>query len=215
MKQPILKVQRYLSLRAIIIKSIGMNTLKSALLFCLFNCAVLFASAQAAAHLKHHHPLPLSLCTIKAGSSVDSSVVKLFGEGVFEKNERHGGARYFTDESKKIILKTVIGTDHVIEEVALCSYKLPFDFINDKLQSIPVTKNLNVQSIMIGNIHIGDKREKIVQQFGDPNKTELVNGIRKLRYEDTRGEWKSVLMYNAAFEFKDDRLERISIYNGD
>jgi hypothetical protein len=192
-----------------------MNLFKSTFLFCIFNASVLFASAQAAAHLKHHHPLPLSLCNVKAGSSNDAFVTGLYGEGLFDSKDGHGGARYFTDEEKKIILKTVIGPDKVIEEVAVCSYKLPFDNVKDKLQSIPAAKKLNVQAIMMGNIHIGDKREKIVLQFGDPNKTEKTNNINTLRYEDTHDEWKEVLNYNTTFEFKEDRLERITIYNGE
>jgi hypothetical protein len=190
-----------------------MNILKSIFLLSSFNFAILFVNAQAVAHLKHHHPLPLALCIVKAGTTTDSMVMKLYGEGLLNTKEGKAGVRYFTDETKKIILRTAAGTDNVIEEVALCSYKLPFDFVKDKLESIPVSKKLNAQSIMMGNIHTGDKKEKIVQQFGDPNKTESVNGIRLLSYEDTNDEWKEVKNYHAVFEFKDDRLERITISN--
>jgi hypothetical protein len=192
-----------------------MNILKPVFLSSVFSLAVLFADGQAAAHLKHHHPLPLSLCNVKAGSSNDSMVTKLYGEGLFDKNDGHGGARYYTDEAKKIVFKSVIGVDGVIEEVAVCSYKLPFDFVKDKLQSIPAAKKLNAQAIMMGNIHVGDKKEKIVLQFGDPNKTEKTETLHKLTYEDSSDEWKEVLNYNASFEFKDDRLERIIIRNGE
>jgi hypothetical protein len=192
-----------------------MNYFKSFFLFCFFSSSVFFANAQAAAHLKHHHPLPLTLCNIKAGSSNDAMVTSLYGEGLFNKEEGHGGARYYTDEGKKIIFKSVIGPDNVIEEVAVCSYKLPFDYVKDKLQSIPAAKKLNAQAIMMGNIHIGDKREKIVLQFGDPNKIENVSEVRSLSYEDTKDAWKEVISYKALFEFKEDRLERISIRNGE
>jgi hypothetical protein len=192
-----------------------MNNIKSIFLFCVISSSVLFAHGQAAAHLKHHHPLPLTLCNIKAGSTNDSVVVKLFGEGLLDTGVGHAGARYFIDESGKIIFKSVIGTEGIIQEVALASPKLPFDFVKDKIKSIPAAKKLNLQSIMMGNIHIGDAKEKIVQLFGDPNKTETVNGIRILTYEDTTDEWKEVHAYKATFEFKENRLERISFYNGE
>jgi hypothetical protein len=193
----------------------AMNSGKSILLLCSISLASLFVNAQAAAHLKHHHPLPLTLCLVTVGSSNDSMVVKLYGEGLFDSKDGPGGARYFTDESRKIILKTVIGADKVIKEVALCSSKLPFDFVKDKMQSIPVAKKLNAQSIMMGNIHIGDTKEKIVLQFGTPNKTETMKEVRLLTYEDTHDEWKEVISYKAMFEFKENRLERITFYNGD
>jgi hypothetical protein len=192
-----------------------MNVGKSILLFCFFSLTTSFVHAQAAAHLKHHHPLPLTLCNVTAGSSNDSMVVRLYGEGLYDSGEGTGGARYFIDESKKIILKTVIGKDKVIEEVSLCSSKLTFDFVKNKMESVPAAKKLNEQSIMTGNIHMGDMREKIVQQFGTPNKTETVKEIRILTYEDTQDEWKEIVFYKATFEFKENRLERIAFYTGD
>ena len=193
-----------------------MKIIKSFFSFSLLVSASLFANAQAAAHLKHHHPLPLSLCSIKAGVTKDSAVVALFGEGLFDKDAGHGGARYYTDETKKIIFRSVIGTDNVIEEVGVCSAKLPFDFIINKTISIPVSKKLNPASIMMGNIKIGDPKEKVVLQFGKPNKDETLNGITSLTYEDTHDEWKEIAIgYTATFEFKENRLERIKLYNGE
>jgi hypothetical protein len=190
-----------------------MKIFKSIFLSCLFSFSIVLVNAQAVAHLKHHHPLPLMLCMVKAGTTTDSMVVKMYGEGMLNPKEGNAGARYFRDETKKIILRTVAGADNVIEEVALSSYKLPFGAVKDKLESIPVSKKLNAQSIMMGNIHTGDKKEKIMLQFGDPNKTESMNEVRVMTYEDTQDEWKEVKNYRAAFEFKDDRLERITISN--
>ena len=195
-------------------------------IFCIF-CS-LFLSAQdnsesyldvsqrdSSAHLKHRHPLPLECSKIKAGYSNDSFVKELYGEGLFDPNTGHGGARYFVDGDRSAILKTVIGVDNIIEEVAITLFPFPFDFVKDKLATVPIAKKLNNNPQMIKGIKLGDSPEKIVEAFGLPNQLRDEGGIRTFVYEDDYNQWEEVLFYTTTFSFKDDKLQRISIYNGE
>lgn len=142
-------------------------------------------------------------------------MLALYGKGLFDEEDGHLGARYFVDASRKVILKTVIGTDATIEEVGLSLYDYPFDFAQEKPDSIPVAVNLKIDPLMIRGIKFSDSTEKVIKTFGLPNQDVTERGIRRLMYEDDYEQWADVLFYSAAFEFKENKLQRIIIYNGD
>lgn len=175
------------------------------------------AKQQYVAHSKHLHPLPLECAGVKIGygSHTDSAVVALYGKGLFNDEDGHGGARFFTDPSKKVIIKTVIGTDDFIEEVAFTLVDFPFDFVRDKVDSIPVAKNLNTDNFLIKNIKFGNSPDIIKSAFGTPNQDNTEEKLRFLIYEDDYELWAEVLYYSAIFVFSNNQLIRISIYDGD
>ena len=173
------------------------------------------STPDSTAHLKHRHPLPLECSKIKAGNSKDADVKDLYGDGLFDKNDGHGGARYFTDSDRRVILKTVIGVDAVIEEVELTLFPFPFEAVKDKLATVPIAKKLNDNPQLIKGVKFGDSAEIIVAAFGVPNKISNEGGIRTFVYQDDYNNWEEVLFYTATFEFNNDKLQRISIYNGE
>ena len=61
-------------------------------------------------HKNHKHPFPLQFDSTKVGCK-DSEILKKFGEGIFDPNDGHLGARYFRDSNKKTFLKITIGVD--------------------------------------------------------------------------------------------------------
>ena len=68
---------------------------------------------------------------------------------------------------------------------------------------------------MIGNIQVGDSAEKIIRLYGTPNHDDELKGIRAMMYEDSYEQWNEVLFYSAVFEFIENKLVCISIYNGE
>jgi len=173
------------------------------------------ATIDSIAHLKHHHPLPLECSGIKAGSSNDALVMKKFGIGLYYSGDGHGGVRYYTDSLRTVILKSVIGVDRMIEEVALTLFEYPFSYTQDKVSSIPLSDNLKGNAGLVGGIKFGDSVERVIKVYGHPNMDEKKDSIRTLVYEDDYERWPEVLFYSARFEFENNMLRRITIYNGE
>ena len=173
------------------------------------------AKVDSIAHTKHHHPIPLECSKVKAGYTNDKVVMALYGQGLFDPNDGHGGARYFVDSAKRVILKTVLGTDNIIEEVALTEYNYPFDFVKNQLKSLPAANALIPAGQLIKGVKLGSSPEAVIKAYGKPNVDKKTGINRVLIYEDDNDLWSEVLFYNAVFEFKNNKLQRISIYNGD
>lgn len=173
------------------------------------------ATIDSIAHVKHHHPLPLECSGIRVDSSDDAFVQKRFGTGLYYSGDGHGGVRYYTDSSRTVIFKSVIGVDTRIEEVALTLFVYPFNYTQDKLSSISVSNNLSGNPGLIGGIKFGDSVEKVIKVYGQPNLVEKKDSVRTIVYEDDYERWPEVLFYSARFEFENNKLRRITIYNGD
>ncbi len=174
-------------------------------------------SKDSIAHTLHLHPLPLNCAGVNLGKdySLDSTVVAIYGEGLFDGNAGHGGARFFVDPAKKVILMSVIGTDRVIEECGITAINFPFAFVADKMDSIPVAEHLQADSLLIKDIQLGDGADKIIRNFGTPNRDSLKENVRTLIYTDDYMFWEEVLFYSAEFVLISDELVRVNIYNGD
>jgi hypothetical protein len=168
-------------------------------------------------HKKHKHPFPLWIGNIKIGKTKDSIITKRFGSGIFDSEDGHGGARYFIDTKKQVMLYTVIGVDNSIEEASLTIKDYPFDFI-DTLKKFPSNAVSTGFSILFKTedmIGIGTTEEMVKSLLGTPNRKEKNAGRTILYYEDSNDQWKQVIFYQATFTFSKDRLIRMTIYNGE
>jgi len=167
-------------------------------------------------HKLHKHPLPLKIIGLSLLTSEDPEVQKLLGTGYYNPDEGHGGARYFWDITKNVQIKSVISVDRRIDQIIVTKPDYPFEFLKNakNLESAKVSgKSLDYS--VIGKITFGDNRMKIVNQFGKPNSDTFKDGFRILRYIDDNDVWNEVLYYEAKFTFKNDKLIRIDLYNGE
>ncbi len=193
------------------------------LLFALITPIHLFAQDSTAtdvfdkAHLLHHHPLPLVCAKIKVGTTKDQEVQSLYGTGVANPSEGHGGARYFIDKQKKCQLRVVIGVDHIIEEVSLTTAAYPFDAtsIVKEFPMNAMSSLLSTSAIVGDSIHLGDSPAKILKKFGKPNSDEPDENTETITYEDTNDQWEDILHYSAVFTFRNNKLVRVNLYNGE
>jgi hypothetical protein len=175
------------------------------------------SDSLAIQHKKHKHPFPLWIGNIKIGKTKDSIITKRFGSGIFDSEDGHGGARYFLDAKKQVILYTVIGVDNSIEEASLSIKDYPFDFL-DTLKKFPnnaISSGFSILSKTDDMIGIGTTEEMVQSLLGTPNREEKNAGYNILYYEDSNDQWKQVIFYQATFTFSKDRLIRMTIYNGE
>jgi hypothetical protein len=175
------------------------------------------AKRDSIAHTKHQHPLPLSCAGVNVGgnTTTDSMLMVLHGKGLFDDDDGHAGARFYKDPTGTIILKAVLGVDRFMEECAISLVNFPFEFVEGKLDSVPISKNLSAKTSLIKNISLGDSPAKVIRKYGAPNMDQQIEDARVLTYTDYLDLWDEVLFYEADFVFKDSKLVRISIYNGD
>jgi hypothetical protein len=168
-------------------------------------------------HKRHKHPLPLSIDSIFVGTSLDTFVVHNYGKGIYDSDDGHGGARYFIDPHTRIILKTVIGVDKRIEVAAVTDITYPFDFVKS-IKSFPadaISPKLSYSMKTEKKIKLGISEELLRKLIGTPNKIENTKDDKILLYEDSFEEWDQVLFYEATFVFRNNKLLRIDIYNGE
>ncbi len=168
-------------------------------------------------HKKHKHPFPLWIGSINLGKTQDSIIIKKFGQGIFDSLDGHGGARYYIDAKKLVMLKTVIGVDNSIEEASISDATFPFDFVKST-KSFPanaLSSRFSVYSGTESNIRLGLPEEMVIKLLGTPNRIYKDGELKILSYEDSNNEWKQVIFYQATFVFRKNKLIRMTIYDGE
>ena len=163
-------------------------------------------------HSGHLHPFPLSCAGIIVGKTSDKEVQSLYGPGVLNPNEGHGGARYYIDAQKKVSLRVTIGVDNIVEEVSITSTGYPFDYSSSK-EFDKAKSYVSINPSSADSIHIGDDPSKILKKYGKPNSDEAEDVMQTLTYEDSNEQWKDVFFYRAIFEFRHNNLVRITLRN--
>lgn len=165
-------------------------------------------------HKLHKHPLPLKIYGIDVGSSFDVDIIKKFGKGLYDRDDGHCGARYYSIPAKKLQIYATLGVDRVIDYVAVTYSDYPFEYTKDKkLKSINLPKKIDTK--LIGGIGLDDTPEKIIAKYGKPNIDYFENGLRMILYQDNTDVWDEVMTYEALFTFRENKLIRMSIYNGE
>ncbi len=168
-------------------------------------------------HKKHKHPFPLWIESIKIGKTPDSVIIKKFGPGIFDSSDGHGGARYYIDARKLVMLKTVIGVDYIIEEASLSDITFPFDFVKST-KSFPtnaISSRFSIFSRTESNLSLGMPEEMVIKLLGTPNRIDKNGELKILFFEDSNNEWIQVIFYQATFVFRKNKLIRMTLYNGE
>jgi hypothetical protein len=178
---------------------------------------LLCVGAQAAEHTRTGHQYPLYCAGIVVGMSTDEDVRRMYGDGLYVRDEGHGGGRYFVDPRHQVTLHVEIGVDRVIDSVSysrgvhLPSGRRRPGAIPTKVVSTRLTPG---EHLWLG-IRLGETAPYVIRQFGKPAKDGRSRSIRVIRYAADYDNMAFVLDYEAEFRFRNNRLVSMSLYNGE
>ena len=113
---------------------------------------------------------PLHFAGITVGTTTDSQVQRLLGQGVFGQHEGDTGGRYFIDLKGSITLHAVSYTDRVVGELTLLPGIDPAIRVSERKSAM--TKWLDPDE-GFGNWHalrLGSSKEKVFKNLGKPKK---------------------------------------------
>ncbi len=178
------------------------------------NDSVNYEDSVISKHALHKHPFPLGIYGVEAGNASERTAVNSLGQGTFDREGGHGGSRFYSIPSEKVQFCFYIGVDHVIEGVSVTSVEYPFEELNSKTP-VEIELPQTIQKKITGDIWLNDNSQKVIDRFGVPNREELTGDLLILEYNDDERTWEEVFTYEAEFTFKNDRLIRITIYNGE
>jgi hypothetical protein len=179
--------------------------------------AIVAATCLAAAPRAKRPEYPLYCAGIVVGMSTDTDVRRMYGDGLFVKDEGHGGGRYFVDPKRQVTLHVETGVDRVIETV---SYGRGVRLPQGYAKGTPVPKQAISANLTAGEhvwlgIRLGENASYVVRQFGKPKKDTRTGSTRVIRYETGEQEMAYTLFYEAEFRFEKDRLVSVKLYNGE
>ena len=157
---------------------------------------------------------PLNCAGIVAGISTDRDVVRMYGPGLFAPAEGHGGGRYYVDAKRSVTLHVETGVDSYIESVSYGKgVRLPAALRKEVVKA--VSTSLAATEFSGAGLRIGESALSILRQFGKPKSDHRAGRMRILRYESDYHQMPYVLVYESRWEFVDDRLTDVQLYNGE
>jgi len=176
-------------------------------------CVVLQAAAakprQSTVTAKPEYPL---YCAgVVVGMSTDTDLKRMYGTGLFQRGEGHGGGRYFIDPKGQVTLHVTTGTGGVIESVTYRKgVHLPSSTTTGRRAA--VAASLTSGERLQWGIRLGDTVDEIIRQLGKPAKDLRTGSSRVLHYRAE--EMPYILFYEADFNFDRGRLVSVRLYNG-
>ena len=170
--------------------------------------------AAAAPAPKRPPDYPLNCAGIVVGISTERDVRRMYGDGLFAKDEGHGGGRYYVDPGRKVTLHVETGVDHYIESVTYghgvhLPSKSPRDLTRATTSRLAATEFCGV------GIRLGVSPARLRAQLGPPKSDRRSGATRELRFETNYERSPYVLDYEAEFHFTNDRLVYVRLYNGE
>lgn len=147
--------------------------------------------------------------------STDADVRRMYGEGLYVQDEGHLGGRYYVDPKHQVTLHTEIGVDRMI---TLVSYgqgvQLPEKYRTSRASlGKCLSARLTAGEHLQGGIRLGETSTYILQRFGKPKKDVRKEAVRTIHYAAENRPY--VVVYEAQYRFRNDRLIGISLYNGE
>jgi len=146
-----------------------------------------------------------SIAGIIVGKDREQAVTQKFGNGTLVQGG-YAVCYYNSYENQSIIFE--LGPDKLIEGIILSAEKRPgCTEINAK----------NKTSFVTGKgIRLGDSTNKIIKIYGEPEKKKTTEGILIFEYHtDSEKDPQVRLFYDANLHFKDDKLTKLSIHDGE
>jgi hypothetical protein len=146
-----------------------------------------------------------NIAGIIVGKDHEQKVIQKFGRGTLVQ-DGYAICYYNTYENQSIIFE--IGPDKLIEGIILSAEK--------RLDCMKINKKDKTSFMTRKGIRLGDPPNKIIEIYGEPEKKEIVEGILIFQYHtDSKKDPQVRLFYDAYLHFKDDRLIKLSIHDGE
>ena len=175
-------------------------------------------SARAAAPKRSRklRAYPLYCAGIAVGMSNERDVRRLYGPGFFAPDEGHLGGRYYVDPSHRVTLHVETGVDRIIEHVEFGSeVRLPKGAADANAIRLAEARWLHTDETIGTGHRLGETRTAIVADLGQPAADHRTATEETLRYETGIDQNPYTLVYEAEFRFRNGKLDRVSLYNGE
>jgi hypothetical protein len=163
---------------------------------------------------------PARFDSISILGSRHDDVVRIYGNGYYKKDEGFDlGATFYTDPKREVVLRLEWGTDWGLWQFSF-SRGEPED-LPDSIRSIKkmpisaVCPRLSPKLTLEGGVGLGISADEVLQKYGKPSVDTMQLGYRLISYKADNESTPEVLFYEAWFRFKDNKLVRFKIYNGD
>ena len=163
---------------------------------------------------------PLYVAGIVVGMSTETDVRRMFGDGLFRKDEGHSGGRYYVDPKRTVTLHVEFGVDRVIEYVSYArGIRLPPPHRRGaQVPAQAITARLTSNEHLSGGVRLGDPEGQTLRVFdlGSPTSRFRRGSEHTVRFDtDYEKGSQYVLFYQARFHFSGGRLTAIELYNGE
>ena len=160
-------------------------------------------------------PLVQTAAGIRLGlKTLDSQVVRMFGQGCYVEEEGHGGGRYFINPDRSLTLHTIIGVDNATDYVELSSFpNLPKPCTRfPGATSRRLAGDLEIEH----GLRLGMSPDALVAVLGPADSEKRQGAARTLIYRtDVTKDNRVGLEYEARYRFVANRLTQLSIYDGE
>jgi hypothetical protein len=160
---------------------------------------------------------PLYCAGIVVGMSTDRDVRRMYGPGLYDPEEGHGGGRYYVDLGRRVTLHAELGADDTIDEVSYGrGIRLPARYLKSRrFPSRAISSQLTASEHLYLGIRLGERAADVLQSFGKPRSDTRHGLTRVVRYEADYEQMPYVLDYEAEFRFEYNRLVAVRLYNGE
>jgi hypothetical protein len=163
---------------------------------------------------------PVKLDSISVLDSRRDDVTRIYGNGYFRENEGFdAGVTFFTDPKREIVLRIEYGTDWGLWQFSFSRGEK--EDMPDSIRSIKqlprsaISTRLNPKLTLEGGIGLGTTPRDLLRKYGKPTIDTVQQDCRLISYKADYRMTKKVLFYEAWFRFRDNKLIRFKIYNGD
>lgn len=177
--------------------------MKLRLLLTLFSFFIFFSSCFAE-NKKTHRFVDKTVAGFVVGENHIEKVKRLFGNGTLIQ-EGYALCYFLAVEKQFIIFE--LGPDKLIEGIIIS---------NENEAECKIISNNKSLLITGKGIKLGDSQEKIIHIYGDPQKRESKDGILIFEYHtDNSKDTQVRLFYDVFLYFKENRLVRLAIHDGE
>lgn len=149
------------------------------------------------------------LATIEVGVASETQAVRRLGQGFIIEKPGGGRVRVYADAARTKSMYVTCSADGLVEQVQV---------VQGLLRPYTSAMRCNLPPAMWhtrANIGLGMSARRVRATYGEPTQETDIGGLHWFTYKtDFSRDRRVRLMYQASFGFKDNRLTRIMLHNG-
>ena len=146
-----------------------------------------------------------NIAGIIVGEDHEQKFVQKFGSGTLIQG-RYAVCYYNSYENQSIIFE--LGPDKIVEGIILST--------EQRLDCKEISTKGKTSFMTSKGIRLGDRTNKIIKIYGEPEKKKTTEGILIFEYHtDSEKDPQVRLFYDVYLHFKDDKLIKLSIHDGE